>query len=101
EIAPIIRPAMERFPWAATAAVGVAGVALGLVGGYFWGANRAHRDTPTVAAVTVPQTVAPAPSPVAEPPAATAPVEQSAPDKAPAPVVARARERQEAPAARG
>ena len=103
DMPPIVRPAMERFPWAATAAVGVAGVALGLVGGYYWGAQRAHRDTPAAAAAAVPQTLAPAPAaapPAIEPPAA-APVEQSAPDRASAPPVARARERQEAPATRG
>ena len=111
EIPAVGRPAIERFPWAATTAVGIAGVALGLVGGYYWGASRAERETAPVAAASASETPAPtptvapppavAPTPTPEPQATTAPVEPPAPERASAAPAPRARERRDAPATRG
>ena len=83
----------DRFPWAATAAIGAAGVALGLVGGYYWGAARAHRAAAPVVAAT-PE----ARTPVVEPPAASTPPETGAAESATPPAPASRRAERPAPA---
>jgi serine/threonine protein kinase len=84
----------ERFPWAATAAIGAAGVALGLVGGYSWGAAAARRAAPPLVAAGAPAT----PTVVAEPPAAIAPPEPRAAEQAPPPQPATGRPEKQVPA---
>jgi hypothetical protein len=84
----------ERFPWAATAAIGAAGVALGLVGGYYWGAAAARRAAPPLVAAAAPAT----PTVVAEPPAAIAPPEPRAAEQAPPPQPATGRTEKQVPA---
>jgi hypothetical protein len=91
-----LAPAMpDRFPWAATAAIGVAGVALGLVSGYYWGAARGRQPAAPPVAAVVPA----AQTPVGEPPAATAPVEPSAAGNAVQPAAATRRPERPVPAA--
>ena len=82
EIDAIVPPLPDRFPWAATTAIGVAGVALGLVGGYYWGAahgRRAAAPPPAVAVVPEERT------PVAEPPPASTSAETTAAENLPPP----------------
>ena len=87
-----IVPALpDRFPWAATAAIGVAGVALGLAGGYYWGDAHGRRAAPPPAAAVVPEPR----TPVAEPPPASASAETTAAENLPPPApVKRPAERQ-------
>jgi len=96
-----VAPALpDRFPWAATAAIGVAGVALGLVGGYFWGLDHGRRAAPPPAPVTsvVPETQTPA----TEPPAASAAAQPPAAENASPPArVSRPAERPVPAATRG
>ena len=90
-------PAMpDRFPWAATAAIGVAGVALGLVGGYYWGAAHGRQPAAPPVAALVPETQAP----VAEPPPVSAPAETSAAGNAVLPAADNRRPERPAPAAK-
>ena len=74
----------DRFPWAATAAIGVAGVALGLVCGYYWGAARGGQ----VAAPPVAAVVPGVPAPIAETPPATTSAEITAAEKPSSPAPA-------------
>jgi serine/threonine-protein kinase len=81
----------DRFPWAATAAIGVAGVALGLVGGYYWGAAYGRRADPPPVAAVAPESR----TPVAEPPPASTSSEATLAESVPPPVpVKRPAERQ-------
>jgi hypothetical protein len=82
DMAAAVPPLPDRFPWAATAAIGAAGVALGLVGGYYWGAARSQRAQAAAPVVTV---TPEARTPVAEPPAAGTPAETRAAEDAPRP----------------
>jgi serine/threonine protein kinase len=79
ESAAILPASPERFPWAATAAIGIAGVALGLVAGYYWGAAQA-RDTATapVSSIASAGSAPQVRTPMAEPPLATPPAEAGA-----------------------
>ena len=94
ETGPVVPALPERFPWAATAAIGAAGVALGLVGGYYWGAAAARRAAPpvVVAAVPDPQIA------VAEPPAAIVPPETRPAEQTPPPPPATGRAERHVPA---
>jgi serine/threonine-protein kinase len=90
------RPSPERFPWAATAAIGAAGVALGLVGGYYWGTTHARRAAPPPTAASAPASLPPAPeTPLPGP----APADSGLAANAPQPKPSEARAERQAPAA--
>ena len=92
EIDALVPALPDRFPWEATAAIGVAGVALGLVGGYYWGDAHGRRTAaPPAAAAAAPE----ARTPVAESPPASASAEATAAENLPPPApVKRPAERQ-------
>ncbi len=94
EIDSVVPALPDRFPWAATAAIGAAGVALGLVGGYYWGAARAGRAAAPPVAAVVPER-----TPVAEPSAATTSAQTTAAENLPPPAPASRPAERQAPAA--